>query len=1328
MRRNNPALRRSLDSSLPPTSSGRERADSTGSSPAPLFQSPDQRSTTSLRKRSLTNSVPVNLTPEVLTAAVEETNSVSTGSPPPSATKDASDQTKGSHPKASGAEESKAAASSSTHSSNRKKGKVGMARANHRRKSMGSANDNPFSSGNNKTPSSGGSPAANSAIKVKLTARKFNYLIDDHEEYWQDLLSVSMDGYALPPALFLSLLPIPPKPTTQHDGYRHVIKVKPILIRQSHYGPNGPIPHDHSPVASPSKTRKKKGVSLVVEDEDGNFIPSTERVHKGHIRWAKKKEVFTPINPQTKERKFFDIPGENAFLESEPDRYDFYLWVSRLILWARDVLHRNHDLAQGWKAQTQRQLLAMLHAQRMKYLLSLDEDSHLPRSSDSPEMQAETCALQHLVESAAVDIADMYDMFLCSYDLSLTATIPGNAVDARKGTSSHSSSAVEYSLKISGGELDYVLSRQPFSLLARRMMVQEVSVWHSRYFALFPPQLQPPNNMQLRQFLEHPLLTYFMQLPSVAPLHKLGLEIYPVLSKEYEELQDLARVLVENNCLVYDSIQQKLLLNTPGYQVTPDGPQGLVNALEKPQSLRKIGVQILQTEHIFLPVFPRYMQPVFRFGEPAPPESFHKQLLREKARGVVGKYGRINEKDQRVDDYARRLLRALTKRRLLRDFLVDLWEEQRLVDLNRDLMSLEDSHALLVRKHEKEVAHELRSRQLFQRMFRACIGCLTCGSAMCHSCTQPKVFPDDEEDRYAAAVRSLRHPSVQQLQKDYVYYSAYPEKTIEIITAEKVSSRVIDELMRMICNNGYRITSGDRVEAIAQLIRTHEMWRVVARNSWEALEEDFIDVDTIQVTEHTHYRQSSWFTGQVVSVNTQTGGYLDMQQLVHKHIGAMSAVYERLSQLPALAVGQRQSIQIAEKSSGSEKTQQLIDIGLETRHSDNQLQPPQTGVVTSSNGASSLPLSKMMPEFWIGGGLHRAVIAMRIIEHVQVNERGVIIVEDLDLPDAVCNNLQSVQRSFGSVTVPHRVYQSIGDAASKYGLEKRFDEQSLGWILRGGFAYQPFCVCCQHSLRPQYGNCLHNEQQVFYCDQHLSRLQNRFAITITAKHRQELLNKAAQEKKVLLPQPQQQQPPMVGKNKSSAGGKNNDPYSALPPVLSSKTIQRMSPLHAASLATLGEMRSDFMRYLVHYRYSRQPGLTREVWLGIVYFQAIVRGKLRRLAMERARERERALLALSSDNISSRRDGSRLSHRLSRLSSKLQRRNSSHGNSGRNSSIQSHSNSHSNSHANSHSNSHASSRAGSASGPRPATILHLNTNINTNGVDREVAPLDDTPLL
>jgi hypothetical protein len=974
-------LRHSVDGSSTADNEVRRAGDAAQS----LFQSPDQRNSPH-RKRSISSG----------TGNEEEEAPAETAAASPTA-KDAA-----------------------TMKSNRKKGS-GMARDAIRRKSMGSTDEkpNPFASN---SPAAGHLSTSHSFTKVKLPARKFNYLIDDPEDYWEDLLEVCGEAYVLLSTEIIALLAAPPKPSCTHDGYRHVLKVRSILVQQSHYGPNGPIPRSVMK-SSPSKG----GVSF------GSFASTTSSTAggKGHIRWAKKRDVFTPMGPQAKERKYFDIPGENAFMEKDVDKYDFYHWAQGIHVWARDIIQQIANLSQAWKSKHERQLLTFMVAHRLNYLLSLeDEEVATATDQSSPQNAFQNVKLQQFIQSNELDAADIYDVLLCTYELAVTAT-----VNIGKGK------VVESSIKISAPELDYVLSRQPFSYLARQLMIQNISDWYTRYFSMYPENLRVSNANQLREYREHPLI------PLKQPWQQQGLEIFPIIAKEYGELADIANVILDNNLLAFDMYHQKLQWHTAyadqpaDFSIADKSASPMRLASLRNKILRKVGVTVTQTATKFAPKFPRFMQPVFRFGATAPPESFQKQLLREKKAGIAGKYTKLDAKDQKIDIRARKLLQQLFKRCLLKRFLLNCWHAQEVRDYDRQCMMLEDARALLIRKREKEDKHRQRAQTLSYRLSRGCMSVIV-GAVCCRALGPPKVFPMGEWNRFDEAYRLLRTSSFARLQRRY-----RPKRGLSIDYQK--SPVALKEMMRFIASNNFRLTSAPDFRAFVQ---REEMFRVVEWAAWEALEQDLADIDTIHITEATHFRWHSWYTGQMVAVNTATGNQMELRSLLQRQLPAMSQLYATMSELPSEQSTDRaidamvntrdrsgklsSSLRRSMFRSTTESTSELptaLDTMLDTGGDDkdhfdekeltealrHSLKRDQFGRTRLQNNirAGKLPppvstYRRFCPEYWIAGGIHRVMVAMRIVEHEQWNERGIIIVDDVEVPSPQVSNLLHIRRTY----------------------------------------------------------------------------------------------------------------------------------------------------------------------------------------------------------------------------------------------------------------------------------------------------------------------------
>ena len=134
-----------------------------------------------------------------------------------------------------------------------------------------------------------------------------------------------------------------------------------------------------------------------------------------------------------------------------------------------------------------------------------------------------------------------------------------------------------------------------------------------------------------------------------------------IMQSEQQELQEIVHTLLRNQCLFLVPVAS---LDEGEFDLSFQPP---------PSHLINLHIQSITTDHTWYFQFPSYMQPIFHDGSFAPPESFYKRLLREqfamqkhRQDQVMGEYARIDQLDQRLDKYARKIVQFLAARSAFR--------------------------------------------------------------------------------------------------------------------------------------------------------------------------------------------------------------------------------------------------------------------------------------------------------------------------------------------------------------------------------------------------------------------------------------------------------------------------------------------------------------------------------------------------------------------------------------------------------------------------------------------------------------------------------------
>ena len=282
----------------------------------------------------------------------------------------------------------------------------------------------------------------------------------------------------------------------------------------------------------------------------------------------------------------------------------------------------------------------------------------------------------------------------------------------------------------------------------------------------------------------------------------------------------------------------------------------------------------------------RWMRPVMQWGAAAGVEPFWRRLEIEKKQaakvggnGFKGKYTLLNEKDNRVDIYAKRVLYTLKLRQRTAVLAKDMVLEPVRLAVENDCMQWEDALATILRKKREQELLERRKRlgklsskpqmQPKKSLFDALFSCFKNNLL--------KVFPASE-DWY---VRRLSQPV--RNQKDIVYARRY--------TAEMAVPRGVEDISTVYQHIAVRAPQAVRDNII---IFAHHINRVIASKgiaSWAAeLSREHTLPSWLHAERAWWTRKTSWITGEAVHIDARTGQHLTLTGAVINSTGTRGAV------------------------------------------------------------------------------------------------------------------------------------------------------------------------------------------------------------------------------------------------------------------------------------------------------------------------------------------------------------------------------------------------------------------------------------------------------
>lgn len=832
------------------------------------------------------------------------------------------------------------------------------------------------------------------SIKVQSFAnindkfRSFNLTEDDHESYWYDL---HLETFHTITPLDMLKLGVPPFPTYEHDGQPHIVKPKmKTSNRKFVYDSDSSEQSENS--GSPHKSRQSQYSRGRMKDGQHNS-------HRNKTTFNSRLSNFSNNlkNSRKKERKFFDIPGENLFLESNIHCYDFYIWCEALVEWIQNILHWKFPLESQWKEQQIADCFACL--QRIEYLSSFTIDiedatiqeviqrhgvatnstdqnnkktpysiltkseeimKRIPKNSvmsNSADVE-KTVAAMKLLQDAKIQ--EMYEILLYKSDIYVTTRHQGK----------------EYKLTLDADTLDELIGRHPISLFIREMMLQDVQYFQSSKII---PSLSYSKNITMIDLTEQHQNSLILSVTSHSTadgfVSSKKLELFNVLSKEVFELEQAIQVLISQRLLTFHVYHpQKSVVNT-GLYFTPSVLPS--NWYEYKRVVSNECMKSIQTDEHWLFQFPAYMQPVLHFGTTAPPETFIRRLLREQKEGSHGKYSRIHRLDKRIDIIVKKFVKELKKRQAVTKFLMEYFEKQRKYEIDRTLMMLEDKLGIV---------HRYRRNMQLLEMAQS-----TCCFRLCGICCLPKYAKihletsSFQERQYYRAIEKMKL-----VEKQLRYLRSYPIH---------FNNSMFSKVWKSIVTNNYKKT--EEFTFLCQQFRIE----MVELADFKKLSTSLDAIDKLMERKQ-YFRAHSWITGEAVSFNSD-GNILDPKVLIVPKLAEMSSIYS-----------------------------QFISINFDNKNDEALVTMPSC------------------QESFIAGGLKSAMCMLRLVESNDVNARGRVLFEPFSA-ETIANALKIAGRDYFS-DIYMKFVPKIFPTSSSNQLQLFWSNLNQK-VIRTGCAMYPVC-------------------------------------------------------------------------------------------------------------------------------------------------------------------------------------------------------------------------------------------------------------------------------
>ncbi|RYH23037.1 hypothetical protein EON65_18375 [archaeon] len=337
-----------------------------------------------------------------------------------------------------------------------------------------------------------------------------------------------------------------------------------------------------------------------------------------------------------------------------------------------------------------------------------------------------------------------------------------------------------------------------------------------------------------------------------------------VIDKELAELQELVKVLQDQNCL-------SLHPNTDNLYVNPENSTELVGIVNyavvlMPQTLPVSVIENISTTNQWYFQFPTFMYPVLYLGRTAPKESFYKLYMREQTQGIMGEYTWYQNMDNKITQVAKRLICHLHKRQVIVSCFQANVSGLITLELQREQMIFEDSRSFLVQRYDL-IQKRKQKKGVLLGCWDGVVGCLM------PKRKHAKIYAMQQEDEECnKCIKSIQ---------------TFLNKKVRMTKITQIASQLRTQLkkfLRQLFSLNYDFYDKD----IAEQIKNVEAFRYVdipeLCRKLSELNRQYLS---------SKFRRMSWTTGEKVFVNTE-GNLIDPTQAVFPKLQGMSSVYHRM--------------------------------------------------------------------------------------------------------------------------------------------------------------------------------------------------------------------------------------------------------------------------------------------------------------------------------------------------------------------------------------------------------------------------------------------------
>jgi len=594
-----------------------------------------------------------------------------------------------------------------------------------------------------------------------------------------------------------------------------------------------------------------------------------------------------------------------------------------------------------------------------------------------------------LLQSARIE--DMFELNLYKADAYLSTIYQGK----------------EYKLTLDADTLDEYLGKHPLSLFIRMLMLHDVQYFQSSKVIPTFSWSSTSSMIELVQLHDNQL---FNTLPIQSIPHssksnamkdaaKKGLsgslrslELFNVLSKEVYELEQSIQTLFAQRLITFHVFHPLLSVVNTGLYFTPS----VLPApwYDQDKRVSALHMQNISTDEHWFFQFPAYMQPIIRYGTASPPETFLRRILREHRQQEAQEE---QEEGMVIGKYTR--IHRLDQRIdiLVKQFILQLQKRQAVTKFLMLYFEKQrnyemDRMKMAIEDERSNIYRYCYNMQLLQTAQNSC--CFQSFGLCClpKYATIHLETSSIQEQQYKQAIKRKK-----QLQIRLHNFRTHPIQ---------YTDQLFTKLWRTIVYNNYQKT-----KEYVRLCQEHHM-EMIENADFQKLYESLESIEVIMAMKQ-YVREVSWVTGErnvhMNGILASGGHHVNPRDFILPKIIEMATTYNRL---------------------------------MTCKFNNNK----QTNIVQQEER-----LLNNCQEMFIAGGLKRMNCMMRIVECEEINARGTILFERLDIERI--SKVDEITNIFSKFISPKRMFPTGFSSNQLQSYWLHLVER----ILRTGFSFYPLC-------------------------------------------------------------------------------------------------------------------------------------------------------------------------------------------------------------------------------------------------------------------------------